>query len=142
MTNLVGAPVEIAVIEFPGSRFDGEIIPALAELVDDRVVTIIDLCLVTKEADGSVMALEISDLSDEDAAAFEQLDGEVTGLLSAEDIEQVGATLSLGSSAVLVVWENTWAGRLTEAVLGAGGRLVAHDRLDAETVRTALAQDR
>ena len=40
MADLVGAPIEIAVVEFPGSRFNGEIVPALAHLVDDGIVTI------------------------------------------------------------------------------------------------------
>ena len=54
MADLVGAPIEIAVVEFPGSRFNGEIVPALAHLVDDRIVTILDLLFVSREADGSV----------------------------------------------------------------------------------------
>jgi hypothetical protein len=35
-------PVEYVVIGFPGNRFRGEIVPALAELVDNDVVRIID----------------------------------------------------------------------------------------------------
>lgn len=140
MADLVGAPIEIAVVEFPGSRFNGEIVPALAELVDSGVVTILDLLFVTREADGSVTAIELSDLDEEAASAFDSLDGEVNGLLSEDDIAAIGDVLSLGSSALLVVWENTWAGRLVDAIAGAGGRLVAHDRLDLETVREMLAE--
>ena len=62
----------------------------------------------------------------------------MSGLLSEDDIAAIGEVLSLGSSALLVVWENTWAGRLIDAVAGAGGRLVAHDRLDVATVRAML----
>ena len=72
-------------------------------------------------------------------AAFDELDGEINGLLSDEDLQQAGEALSPGSSAMLVVWENTWARRLVTAVRDAGGRLVAHDRLDAETVAAAMA---
>ena len=135
----IAAPVELAVIEFPGSRFNGEIVPALAELVDDGIVTILDLVLLTKDVDGTVTSIEVSDLDDADSGAFDDLDGEVDGLLSDEDLAIAGEALSLGSSALLIVWEDTWARRLVDAVIGSGGRLVAHDRLDAETVMASLA---
>jgi hypothetical protein len=132
-------PVELAVLEFPGSQFKGEIVPALAELVSNDIVRILDLVFVTKNADGSVDAIELSDLGDDEAAAFDDLDGEVNGLLSDSDLELAAEVLDVGSSAALIVWENTWARRLVSAIANAGGRLVAHDRLDAETVRAALA---
>lgn len=135
----ISAPVELAVLEFPGSQFNGEIIPALAALVDDRVVTILDLILVTKDVAGSVTAVEINEMDAPIAAMFDELDGEVNGLLSEDDLAIAAETLSLGSSALLIVWENTWARRLLDAVAASGGRLVAHDRLDAETVTAALA---
>jgi uncharacterized membrane protein len=137
-TDGITGPVELAVIEFPGSQFNGEIVPALAELVDDGIVRIIDLVLVTKELDGSITSIEINELSAEDQAAFERLDGEVNGLLSDEDLAAAGESLSDGSSAMLIVWENTWARRLVGAIRGSGGQLVAHDRLDADTVQAAL----
>ncbi|WP_205528735.1 DUF6325 family protein [Desertimonas flava] len=137
--NPTEAPIELAVIEFPGSRFNGEIVPALAELVDAGTVAILDLVLVSKGANGAVAAIEVGELADEETAIFDQLDGEIHGLLSDEDIEMIGDALSLGSTAAVVVWENTWARRLVEAVAGAGGQVVAHDRLDAETVRSSLA---
>jgi hypothetical protein len=132
-------PVELAVLEFPGSQFKGEIVPALAELVSNDIVRILDLVFVTKNADGSVDAIELSDLGDDEAAPFDDLDGEVNGLLSDSDLELAAEVLDVGSSAALIVWENTWARRLVSAIGNAGGRLVAHDRLDAETVRAALA---
>jgi uncharacterized membrane protein len=131
--------IEIAVVEFPGSKFKGEIVPAMIELVENGIVTIIDLAFVTKGDDGTVVGLELADLDDETEAAFDDLDGEVSGLLSDEDLQQAGEALSPGSSAMLIVWENTWARRLVTAVRDAGGRLVAHDRLDAETVAAAMA---
>jgi len=140
MAELVGAPIELVVIEFPGSQFNGEILPSIAQLIDDGIVTLLDALLVTKDDDGTVVSLEISDLGEDEQAAFDQLDGEAGGLLSDSDVEAVGESLSPGSSALLLVWEDTWAGRVIDAVVASGGRLVAHDRLDAETVREALAE--
>ncbi len=137
--DTISAPVEIAIIEFPGSRFNGEIVPALTQLVDDGIVAIIDLVLVSKDVDGSVTVLELSDLDDETSSAFDDLDGEAGGLLSEDDLTQAAEALSLGSSALMIVWQDTWATRLVEAIAASGGRLVAHDRLDAETVAEVLA---
>jgi uncharacterized membrane protein len=133
------ASVELAVIEFPGSKFTGEVAPALADIIERGIVTILDLVFVTKDADGSVESVELMNLEDEYAAPFRDLEGEVNGLLSDSDLQTAGAALSPGSSAVLIVWENTWARELTSAIDRAGGRLVAHDRLDAATVQEALA---
>jgi uncharacterized membrane protein len=134
------APVEIAVIEFPGSQFNGEIVPALAELVNDGIVRIIDLVLVMKGDDGTVTSVELSDLDDELAALFDDLDGEAGGLLSEDDLIAAGDALDAGSSALVIVWEDAWARRIVDAIRSAGGRLVAHDRLDAETVAAAMAE--
>jgi hypothetical protein len=129
--------VELAVIAFPGSQFKGEIVPALADLVDSGVVAILDLLIVSKSEEGDVLALELGEI--EDGGMFDDLDGDVMGLLSAEDIETAGELLEPGNTAALIVWENTWARNLITAIRGAGGELVAHDRLDAETVNAALA---
>jgi hypothetical protein len=139
-TEPIAAAVELAVLEFPGSKFKGEIVPALAELVNDGIVRILDLAIVTKGDDGTVTSIELSELDDETGAAFDDLDGEVNGLLSEDDLLAAGEALSAGTTAAVIVWEDTWARRLVEAIRGAGGRLVAHDRLDVETVQAALAE--
>ena len=90
MAELVGPPIELVVIEFPGSQFNGEILPSIAQLIDDGIVTLLDALLVTKDDDGTVVSLEISDLTDDEQASFDQLDGEVGGLLSDSDVEAVG----------------------------------------------------
>ncbi len=129
--------VELAAIAFPGSKFKGEIVPALADLVDSGVVAILDLLIISKSDEGDVVSLEIGEM--EDGGMFDELDGEVMGLLSAEDIETAGQLLEPGNTAALIVWENTWARKLVGAIRDAGGELLAHDRLDAETVNAAMA---
>lgn len=139
MSDHQGAPIELAVLSFPGSKFNGEIVPALVDLVDAGIVRILDFALVTKDDDGSVSALEITDLESDVAALFDALDGEVTGILSEDDLAEAGDALDPGSSAAVIVWEDTWAHKLIEAIRASNGRLVAHDRLDADTVAEALA---
>ncbi len=116
-------PVEIAVIAFPGNRFTGEVAPAIADLVSSGTVSIIDLVFVTKDADGNVTGVELSDLDDDVAAPYVEIEGEVQGILSDEDFEQIGDLLEPESSALAIVWENAWARRFVER--RAGGRRCA-----------------
>jgi uncharacterized membrane protein len=134
-------PVEIAVIGFPENKFTGEVAPALAELVESGTVSILDLVFITKDEDGSVTGIELSELDADIAAPYQDLDGEAGGLLTDEDFEQVGEALDPNSSALAIVWENAWARKFIAAVRNAGGELIAHDRIDSATVQAALAED-
>lgn len=57
-------PVDWTVVEFPGSKFNGEIAPALGDLVERGIVRVLDLLLLKKDMDGSLEAYELSDLDD------------------------------------------------------------------------------
>jgi hypothetical protein len=137
MVDEARGSVELAAIAFPGSKFNGAIIPALADLVDSGVVAILDLLIISKSEEGDVISLELGEM--EDGGMFDDLDGDVMGLLSAEDIETAGQLLEPGNTAALIVWENTWARKLISAIRDAGGELLVHDRLDAETVNSVMA---
>jgi hypothetical protein len=137
-TTFPDGPVEMAMIAFPGDRFDGSIMPALAELVEQGTVRIVDLVVVRKDPDGRVSASELSDLDVFEAGAFELLDGEIGELFSQHDLAVAGGRLDPDTSAVLLLWQSSWATRLAAEVAGAGGRLVLHERVPAALVRDAL----
>lgn len=132
-------PVELAVVRFPGNQFKGEIVPALRELITNETIKIIDLAFVMKTAEGATEALELTSLPEEVVGAFQNLDGEVDGLLNEEDLASVAEGLPADSSAVLLVWEDSWATRLVDAVRGAGGELAALERVPRDHVLAALA---
>jgi hypothetical protein len=127
-------PVEMMLIGFPENRFDGSILPALGTLSDNGTVKVIDLVMVSKDADGNVTTMEIADLTDDQAAAFDDLEGEVGELFSEEDLAIAGEQLEPNSSAALVLWEDTWATALSAAISDAGGEVLMHDRIPAEVV--------
>jgi uncharacterized membrane protein len=132
-------PVDLLVVEFPGNQFKGEIAPALRDLVTEGTVRVLDLLFVYKDADGEVGSLELAGLGPDLQPAFADLDGQLGGgLLDAEDVAQVGANLQPNSSAALIVWENTWAGRFVTAMENAGARVVDQARIPAEAVRATL----
>jgi uncharacterized membrane protein len=127
-------PVEILVVSFPGNEFSGEIAPALEELVEAGTIRVIDLVFVTKGADGEILGVELSELDEAMSAAFRPHVEEPSGLLSDEDIADLGAELEPDSSAAILLFEHVWATRFRDAVLGSGGELVASIRIPKEVV--------
>jgi len=130
-------PVDYAVIAFPGSQFKGEIAPALGELVDAGTIRIIDIAFVAKDDDGSTVAMELTELDPQVQQALDALGIEVGGLFNEDDLDDIAAGLEAGSSAAVLVWENVWARKVTQALRGAGGELVAFERLPHEVVQAA-----
>ncbi|THA81666.1 DUF6325 family protein [Streptomyces sp. A0592] len=130
-------PVEYVVIAFPGNRFRGEIAPELKALVAGGTVRILDLTFIKKDEDGSVSFIELEALDPAEASVFDDIEGEVGGLFSEEDLALIAEDLVPNSSAAMLVWENTWAAGITGAIRRAGGELVAHERIPAAVVERA-----
>ena len=130
-------PVDYAIIGFPGNKFRGEIGPALADLVDAGTIRIIDIAFVGKNADGDVVAFELTELDPDVQAGLEKAGIEINGLLSEDDLVESGEALEPDSSAALIVWENVWARKVTQAMRDAGGILLAFERVPHEAVQAA-----
>lgn len=131
-------PVEYVVVEFPGNNFKGELVPALVELVQSNTIRILDLLFVRTNADGSFEAMELDALPPLETAVFDDLDGDILGLLNRDDIDLLAKGLEPNSSAAFLVYENVWAKRLRDAVVHANGRLVDTARIPAGVVRAAM----
>jgi hypothetical protein len=127
------APVEYVVISFPGNRFTGGIAPALADLVINGTVRIIDLVFIQKDADGNVLSFEYDDLAD--TAAYADIDGDADGFLDEDDIMAAAEQLEPESSAMLIVWEDLWAAKLGAEIVASGGQLVAGSRVPHRVVQ-------
>ncbi|HEU5109292.1 MAG TPA: DUF6325 family protein [Micromonosporaceae bacterium] len=133
-------PVDLVVIKFTGNKFTGEIGPALLELVRAGTVRVLDALFVYRDPDGGVGSLEIGDLGPDMRPAFVDVDGQAgVGLLDAEDVAEIGAELSPNTSALLLVFENTWAAKFAAACRRAGGELVDAARVPSQAVGDALA---
>jgi hypothetical protein len=127
-------PIDYVLVEWPGRQPTGEALPYLVDLVDSGLIRIIDLAFIAKDEDGSVAMIEIADLGDE-IAVFE---GASSGLIHDDDIAQAGGVLEPGTSAALLVYENSWAAPFASAVRRSGGQLVASGRIPAEDFLAAL----
>ncbi len=130
-------PIDVATIVFEGNDFNGEVIPSLDELVKSGTVTILDLAFIKKDAEGTATILEVSD--GDVADHFASLSGGQMDLLNDEDLDYIAEGLESNTSAMVVVWENTWASRFSQAVRGSHGHMTAYVRIPRENVLLALA---
>ena len=130
-------PVDYMIVAFPGNRFRGEIAPALAELVEAGTIRIIDLAFVGKNADGEILAFELTDLDPDVRKGFENAGVEVNGLFNEDDLMSAGEKLEPNTSAALLVWENVWARNVAQKIRDAGGLLLDFERLPHDVVQAA-----
>jgi hypothetical protein len=133
-------PVELLVVEFPGTRVRGDVVPALRALVESGTVRIIDLLFIRKDSSGTVTMLEINDLGDTDYATFDPVVSELTGMLSEDDVQRLGATLENDASAAVMLFENSWATRFRDAVVDAGARVVLIERIPRDVIEETMAE--
>jgi hypothetical protein len=122
-------PVEVLAIEFPGNEFRREILPALKKLIDQETIRIIDLVFITRDDSGVVHSRELTEVEPDLLLTWDPLVEDVLGLLSSDDIAQIGQSLQLNSSAALMLFENRWATEFRDAVLRAQGRMVLNERV-------------
>lgn len=132
----VSGPVEILAIEV---QEPDVVAPAIAAAVDAGLIRIIDLLLVRRDADGTVTSAEVSQADGDDASAWAALEGEVHGLVNDDDLDAIGAALSPGAAAALIVYEHLWARPLADALETAGGRIALRHHVPAADAQRALA---
>jgi hypothetical protein len=130
-------PVDYVLVEWSGKQPTGEALPHLVDLVEGGIIRILDMAFITKDEDGMVAGVEIADLGDriEEVSIFE---GASSGILSEEDTQEAAQALEPGTSAALLVYENTWAAPFAAAVRRSGGQLVAGGRIPVDAIIAAL----
>ncbi|MFI6847922.1 DUF6325 family protein [Kitasatospora sp. NBC_00085] len=117
---------------------NGEGLPLLVDLVDRGIIRILDLIFVRKEPDGSVVGVELADLTGDGQLDLAVFEGISSGLLGQDEIDDVSGVLEPGSSAGILVYENVWAAPFAAAVRRGGGRLVANGRIPVQELLAAL----
>jgi dihydroorotase-like cyclic amidohydrolase len=130
-------PIDYVLIEWPGRQPNGEAMPHLVELVERGVIRVLDVAFITKGEDGAVAGIELADLGD-GAAELEVFQGASSGLIGDDDLTEAAGALEPGTSAALLVFENSWAAPFVAAVRRSGGQLVASGRIPADDVLAAL----
>ena len=134
-------PVDYVVVEFPAgaSNFTGEMAAELIALVDAGTIRVIDILILTKNADGSVEAAELSDVGD--LGVLQTLETELAELLAEEDVELLAAAMEPGSVAGVLIWENVWAAPFASAARRSGGQLIADGRIPIQAIIASIEAD-
>jgi hypothetical protein len=127
-------PVDYLVVEFPpdASNFTGEMAAELAKLADAGTIRILDILILRKDDNGDVEALEIDDL--DEVSEIVHLEAEIAEILAADDVAHLAAAMDNGTTAGVIVWENTWAAPFASAARRAGGQLVATGRIPIQAI--------
>jgi Family of unknown function (DUF6325) len=134
-------PVDYIVVEFPvgASNFTGEMAKELLALVDSGTIRVIDVLILTKNEDGSVDAMELSDI--DELGPLQAVEAELAELLAAEDVDNLAAAMDPGSTAGVLIWENLWAAPFASAVRHSGGQLIANGRIPIQAIIASIEAD-
>jgi len=144
-------PIQMLVLEFDRTRFEGEILPELQRLKDAGIARLIDLVFVTKSADGELEFVQKSDLTTDEAIEFGAMIGALVGLglededeassaliagalegedghiLETNDVWYLADAIPPGSSAAVALIEHRWAIHLRDRIVAAGGVALADE---------------
>lgn len=131
-------PVDVYIISFPGNKFTGRIVPALVEQIENGTIRLLDLEFVSKDADGTLTALDLEELDPETGAEFVGLTLARPGALGPDDAEEVAEDLPAGSSALLIAFENLWAAKLVDALQAADALVLDHVRVPVDIAEAVL----
>src|SRR6476660_3341964 len=134
-------PVDYLIVEFPAGaqNFTGEGAAELLRLHDAGTIRIMDILILQKGTNGTVMAQELGDL--EDMGELERLETELVQTLAEEDVDKLAAAMDPGSVAAVLVYENLWAASFASALRRAGGQLIANGRIPIQALIAAVEAD-
>jgi len=134
-------PVDFLIVEFPAGQanFTGEMAAELSTLVDAGTIRILDVLIITKDADGGIDAFEADDFEGLDE--LRRLETQLAVLLAEEDVADLAAAMEPGSVAGVLVWENRWAAPFASAARRAGGQLVANGRIPIQAIMASIEAD-
>jgi hypothetical protein len=129
-------PVDHLVVEFPTGTVTAGAFAGLLELVDRGLVYVLDLEFVERPATGDPRVVDVAAMSDDPALAV--LTGASSGLLDADDLHAVAASLQPGAVAAVVIFEHVWMDPMLASLREAGGRIVSENRVGVEDLLQAL----
>lgn len=148
-------PVQMLILEFDSAALKGEILPEVERLREAGLIRLVDLLIVEKAADGTVTAVEATDLGLDEAQEFGAIAGALIGFgLDGEDGAEAGAeagaalaadgsildddvwyvadSIPPGSTAAIALFEHLWAIPLRTAISNAGGVALADQWIHPE----------
>jgi hypothetical protein len=134
-------PVDYLVVEFPAntSNFTGEMLKELVALVDGGTIRVIDMLILTKDADGGIDVVELDDL--DELGELQAIQAGLAEMLAEDDVVNLAAAMEPGSTAGVLIWENLWAAPFASAARRSGGQLIANGRIPIQGIIAAMEAD-
>jgi uncharacterized membrane protein len=138
-------PVQLLVVSFDEPNFTGQIVEEFRRLRENGVIRLIDALVVQKHEDGSLTAVQWSDLSIPEAQGLGATVGALIGvglageagiepgaragmeagadghLIDDSQVWDLSDSLPNGSAAAIALIEHLWADPLRDAIARAGG---------------------
>ena len=111
----------------------------LLGLVDSEIIRVIDVLILSKDEDGTIDAMELSDIPE--LGELEMIEAQLAELLAAEDVEHLAAAMEPGSTAGVLIWENLWAAPFASAARRSGGQLIATGRIPIQAIIASIEAD-
>ena len=132
-------PIDVVVIAYPADApMTGDAAPLLVDLVERGIIRVLDVMFVIKNEDGTFSGFDATDLDGKGVGEFTVFEGASSGLLGDEDVALAADVIEPGTAAVMIVYENRWAGPFVAAVRRNGGIPVAFERVPAQDLIDAL----
>ena len=125
-------------IEAPDREMTGELVAPLLDLVDRRLIRIIDVLILVKRGEGEFESLTTADLDVGKVGDLGALAGASSGLLSDDDATEAASLMQPNSIGLFIVYENLWSVPFAVAARKAGGQLVAHGYIPTQALVAAL----
>ncbi len=122
-------PIDYIVVKFRDNNFSGEVLEELSKVVKKGTIAVLDLALVTKDKNGEVASIELSDMQDTSIVNFAKANRVESGLITTDDIDEIGDIIDNNSSVGLLVIEQLWAKGLKQAIINANGELIVEGRI-------------
>jgi uncharacterized membrane protein len=125
-------PADLYVVAFPQERIPQGVRDAVLGTLSSGVITLLDLLVVRRQADGSSEVVEIENLGDE--LDMSVIQATSTGLIGDEDLDELLAEVQPGTSVLVALFENTWARAIAAAVRDSGAEVISAQRFPADVV--------
>jgi Family of unknown function (DUF6325) len=134
-------PVDYLIVEFPAGaqNFTGEGVDELLKLHDAGIIRVMDILIIQKGEDGTVMAQELGDVGE--LGELARIETELVQTLAEEDVDHLAAAMDPGSVAGVLIYENLWAAPFASAMRRAGGQLIANGRIPIQAIIAAIEAD-
>ena len=153
-------PVQLVVIGLDNDRLKGQVARELHRASEKGDIRVLDALAIQKTKDGTITSLGSTDLTPDERVQYGMVVGGLLGIgatgteeglevgaemgaeafannnfgLSGADVQAIAADIPEGKTALMVLFEHRWAIPLKEAVLNAGGVVLAQGMVQPESI--------